>query len=127
MEALACNITKIIEYTEKLTGVQVTQIRSLGGGSLSPLWCQIKADVTNRQVVTMRNTQDAACLGAAIIAGYGAGEWDSIQEAAKKFAKIDKIYNPNPDNRNVYDKLLEKYDLFIEATHGYTEELSKIV
>ncbi len=126
MEALACNITKIIEYTEKLTGVKVTQVRSLGGGSLSPLWCQIKADVLNRQVVTMKNTQDAACLGAAIIAGYGAGEWPSIQEAASKFARIDKVYDPNPDHRDVYDQLLKKYDLFIEATHGYTEKFSKI-
>lgn len=125
MEALACNITKMIDYTEGLTGVKVTQVRSLGGGSLSPLWCQIKADIMNREVVTMENTQDAACLGAAIIAGYGAGEWDSIQEAAKKFAKIDKVYTPNPEHREVYDKLLEKYDLFIEATHGYTERLAQ--
>jgi len=126
MEALACNITKMIEYTEKLTGVKVTQVRSLGGGSLSPLWCQIKADVMNRQVVTMKNTQDAACLGAAIVAGFGAGEWPSIQEAALRFAEIEHVYEPDPDNREVYDQLLKKYDLFIEATHGYTEELAKL-
>ena len=126
MEALACNITKIIEYTERLTGVKVTQVRSLGGGSLSPLWCQIKADVLNRQVVTMKNTQDAACLGAAIIAGYGYGAWDSIADAALKFAQVDKVYDPNPANRAVYDQLLKKYDLFIEATKGYTEELAKV-
>ena len=126
MEALACNITKMVEYVEQLTNVQVTQIRSLGGGSLSPLWCQIKADVLNRQVVTMENTQDAACLGAAILAGVGAGEWDSITDTALKFAKIQKVYNPNPDNRKVYDCLLKKYDLFIEATEGYTEALSKL-
>lgn len=125
MEALACNIAKIIDYTEGLTGVKVTQIRSLGGGSLSPLWCQIKADITGRQVVTMKNTQDAACLGSAIIGGYGVGIYSSIWETAKSFAEIDKVYDPNPDNRAVYDQLLKKYDLLIEATKGYTEELSK--
>ncbi|NLL92059.1 MAG: hypothetical protein GX222_06535 [Ruminococcaceae bacterium] len=126
MEALACNITKIVEYTENLTGVKVTQIRSLGGGSLSPLWCQIKADVTGRQVVTMKNTQDAACLGAAILAGYGAGHWSSIADTAQNLAVVDKYYDPNPKNRSVYDQLLKKYDLFIEATQNYTEELSKV-
>ena len=126
MEALACNISKMLEYIEELTGMEVTQIRSLGGGSLSPLWCQIKADVLNREVVTMENTQDAACLGAAILAGYGAGVWDSIPETALKFAKIAKIYYPNQENRKVYDQLLKKYDLFIQATKGFTEELSKI-
>lgn len=126
MEALACNITKMVEYVETLTGVEVKQVRSLGGGSLSPLWCQIKADVLGRQVVTMENTQDAACLGAAILAGCGAGTWSSIAETAQRFSKIHRVYQPNPANRQVYDQLLKKYDLFIEATRGYTEALSKL-
>ncbi|NLY90447.1 MAG: FGGY-family carbohydrate kinase [Firmicutes bacterium] len=126
MEALACNITKIIEYTEKLTGVKVTQVRSLGGGSKSPLWCQIKADVMNREVVTMKNTQDAACLGAAIIAGYGYGAWDSIAGPALKFAEIDRVYKPNPANREVYDLLLKKWDVLIDALDGHTERLARL-
>lgn len=125
LEATAVNIAMIVNYCEDLTGVKVTQVRSLGGGSLSPFWCQVKADVLNREVVTMRNTQDAACLGAAIIAGYGAGIYDSIADTALKFAEVDKVYTPNPENRAVYDRLIKKYQLLIDATHGYTEELSK--
>ena len=127
LEATAVNIAMIVNYCEDLTGVKVTQVRSLGGGSLSPFWCQVKADVLNREVVTMRNTQDAACLGAAIIAGYGAGIYDSIADTALKFAEVDKVYTPNPENRAVYDRLIKKYQLLIDATHGYTEELSKEV
>lgn len=126
MEALACNIAKIIEYTENLTGIKVTQVRSLGGGSKSSLWCQIKADVMNREVVTMKNTQDAACLGAAIIAGYGYGAWDSIADAVLTFTEIDKIYKPNPVNREAYDLLLRKWDVFIDAMEGHTEELARL-
>lgn len=125
LEATAVNIAMIVNYCEDLTSVKVTQVRSLGGGSLSPFWCQVKADVLNREVVTMRNTQDAACLGAAIIAGYGAGIYDSIADTALKFAEVDKVYTPNPENRAVYDRLIKKYQLLIDATHGYTEELSK--
>ena len=125
LEATAVNIAMIVDYVEGLTGVKVTQIRSLGGGSLSPFWCQVKADVLGREVVTMANTQDAACLGAAIIAGYGAGIFDSIADTALSFAQIDRVYTPNPENRAVYDQLIKKYRLFVEATHGYTEELSK--
>lgn len=127
MEALACNIEKIIEYTEKLTGVRVTQVRSLGGGSKSPLWCQIKADIMNREIVTMKNTQDAPCLGAAIIAGYGYGAWDSIADAALRFAEIDMVYKPNPANRAVYDLLLKKWDVLIDALDGHTEELARLI
>ena len=125
LEAAAVNIALIIDYCEKLTGTKVTQVRSLGGGSLSPFWCQIKADVLNREVVTMKNTQDAACLGAAIIAGYGAGVFDSIADTALQFAKVDRTFTPNPSNRDVYDQLIKKYLLLVEATHGYTKELSR--
>ena len=48
----------------------------------------------------MKNTQDAACLGAAIVAGFGYGAWDSIAETALRFAEVDHmstIRNPNTD------------------------------
>ena len=50
----------------------------------------------------------------------------SNYKLALKFAQVDKTYDPNPANRKVYDQLLKKYDTFIEATHGYTEELAKL-
>lgn len=125
LEATAVNIALIVDYCERLTGTRVTQVRSLGGGSLSPFWCQIKADVLNREVVTMKNTQDAACLGAAIIAGYGAGLFDSVAETALRFAKVDRTFAPNPENRAVYDQLVKKYLLLVEATRGHTKELSR--
>ena len=52
--------------------------------------------------------------------------WSSIAETAQRFSKIHRVYQPNPANRQVYDQLLKKYDLFIEATRGYTEALSKL-
>ena len=44
------------------------EIRTMGGGAASPLWCQIKEDMTNRRIVTLEN-EETACLGSAIIAG----------------------------------------------------------
>ncbi|HPY34132.1 MAG TPA: FGGY-family carbohydrate kinase, partial [Anaerolineaceae bacterium] len=90
-------------------------------------WCQIKADVMNREVVTMKNTQDAACLGAAIMAGYGYGAWESMEEAALRFSEIDRVYKPNPANRQVYDLLLNKWDVLINALAGSTEELARLL
>ena len=56
------NIRRMIDYAERVTGQPVEEVRTLGGAAKSPLWCQIKADVLGRRVVTMKNTQDAACL-----------------------------------------------------------------
>lgn len=123
MEATAMNIYRMVEYTETVTGKPVTEVRSLGGGSLSPLWNQIKADALGRPVITMKNTQDAACLGAAIIAGVGVGLWSSICEIASSVTEVDKVYKPNPKNRQAYDDLARKYKMLTDSIKGITKEL----
>ena len=70
MEAIAFAIRRNLEVLEDLN-ISVSEIRSLGGGSRSLTWSQIKADVSKRPVVTMKN-EEAACLGAAILAGVAA-------------------------------------------------------
>jgi xylulokinase len=67
MEAIAFAVKRNIDVLEDL-GIKVTEIRSLGSGSRSFLWSQIKADVTQRTVYTTQN-EEAACLGAAMLAG----------------------------------------------------------
>lgn len=123
MEATAMNIRRMVEYTEKITGKPVTEIRSLGGGSMSPIWCQIKADVLGKPVISMKNTQDAACLGAAMIAGVGAGVWNSIAEIADQIIEQEHVYEPNPDNKEAYDKLAERYELLVECLKNNTSRL----
>lgn len=123
MEAVAVNIFRMVQYCEKMTGKEITEIRSLGGGANSPLWCQIKADVIGKPVVTMKNVQDAACLGAAMIAGVGAGLWPSVPEIASRIAEIDHVYRPNPKNRAAYDELNEKYGQLVDCIKGRTAKL----
>ncbi len=123
MEATAINIYCMVEYCEQATGKPVTEIRSLGGGARSPLWCQIKADVLGRPVVTMKNTQDAACLGAAIIAGVGAGVWPSIAKTASRLVEIETIYQPNPAHRAAYDDQIRRYKLLTQCISGKTDQL----
>jgi xylulokinase len=123
MEAIAMNICHMVEYCESVTDKPVEEIRSLGGGAKGPLWCQIKADALGRPVVTMKNTQDSACLGAAMIAGVGVKLWPSVSEIASKVIEIEKVYMPNKANRAAYDELLEKYKLLINSTKGITQKL----
>ena len=59
MEAIAMNMCRMVDYSEKVTGQKVTEVRTMGGAAKSPLWCQIKADILGRDVITMKNTQDA--------------------------------------------------------------------
>lgn len=78
-------------------GTPVRQIRSTGGGANSPLWCQIKADVCGAEIVTLKN-KETACLGSAILAGVGTGVFPSVEEAAERFAAVDRVYTPSGTN-----------------------------
>ena len=53
-------------------GAPVTSLRAVGGGSRSPVWMQILADVLGVPVASTASA-DAAAVGAALIAGAGTG------------------------------------------------------
>ena len=108
MEGIACIIRRNMEVLRDL-GMEFEEVISLGGGAKSALWNQIKADLLNKRVVTTFNDQDAACLGAAIIAGKAVGLYSNIEDACKKVVKKKQVYNPDPINREVYDLLYTKY------------------
>lgn len=111
MESVAFIVRRNIDVLEDM-GVKVGEIRALGGGAKSPVWNQIKADVTGRTVV-VTESDEAACLGAAVVAGVGVGIFDNLQKACEKMVEIKQVYKPNPENRAIYDEMYSKYvDLY---------------
>lgn len=101
LESVACMLRENIEYMK----LSCDQIRSMGGGATSPLWCQIKADMTSRRIVTLKN-KETACLGSAILAGVGAGIFDSVRSACEKTVALDKVYSPAGAD---YEKCYENF------------------
>ena len=109
MESIACILKSNLDHL----GVPVTQIRIMGGGAKSPLWSQMKADITGLKLQTLKN-KETACLGAAILAGVGAGVFKSVKDACEAIS-IDRTYAPSGadysiayDNFKKYDDLLNK-------------------
>ncbi len=107
MESVSCVLKSNLDYLR----VPVNEIRAMGGGALSPLWCTMKANLTGKTLVTLKN-KETACLGAAILAGVGSGCFASVKAACKQI-KTDKVYTPTGedysaayDNFEYYDKLL---------------------
>ncbi len=66
MEGIAYNIRANLDLMGRICK-RATEIRLYGGGSKSPLWCQIIADVTNIPVVTL-SSSETALAGAAMLA-----------------------------------------------------------
>jgi xylulokinase len=121
MESIAFILRKNIEVIEDM-GIPVNEIRSLGGGAKSAFWGQLKADVTGKPVIITDNEEEA-CLGAAIVAGKGIGIFSSLKEASSKMVNIKQRYDPDPENKAVYDAVYQKYiDLYSSLKQMFVKE-----
>jgi xylulokinase len=113
MESVAYIVRRNIEVIEGL-GVPVTEIRALGGGARSRIWKQIEADVTGRPVLTTAN-EEAATLGAAILAGKAIGMYSSVEQAVEQMIQVKERFEPSPANRQVYEDGFCNYLKLYEA------------
>ena len=111
MESVCFIVRRNIDVIEGM-GVPVKEIRALGGGARSRVWKQIEADVTGRPVLTTVN-EEAATLGAAILAGKAVGIYSSVAEAVGQMVQIRERFEPASDNAAVYDSNFRTYvDLY---------------
>ncbi len=89
-------------------GVVVDELRAIGGGARSDLWLQLKADVAGIPVVAPMVT-DAACWGAAVLAGYGAGCFRSVESATCDPLRLVRRFEPDRERQRRYQERFELY------------------
>ena len=86
-----------------------------GGGSASPLWPQVLADVLGRPLRLGRK-REATALGAAILAAAGAGVFGSIPAACRAMIAPTRTLRPDPRRAALYARLYETaYAPLLEA------------
>jgi len=110
MEGIAYILKKNLETLEKL-GIEVNNIISMGGGSKSEIWNQIKADVTGKPLMVPLY-KEATAFGAAILAGVGCGLFKSLDEAVERYVRMEKVYEPLHTEmyQDGYSKFIELYE-----------------
>jgi xylulokinase len=84
------------------------KVRFVGGGALSPVTCQMLADITGRPIETVRNVQEAGAVGTALVVAAGIRGVD-VLDLSRQLVKADHVYIPNRENRDVYER---NYDVF---------------
>lgn len=109
MEGVAYNTRWSLKYVERFIKQELTPINFIGGGAQSDVWCQIFADVLNREIRQVENPRQANARGAAFIASVGLG-YITFDDIAG-LTRYRRTYRPNPENRKIYDEL---YDVFIQ-------------
>ncbi len=101
MEGVAYSMRDSLEIIQGL-GIPVKQIRASGGGSRSPLWRQIQADMFGQKVVTI-NSHEGPAFGVALLAAVGCGEYKGIEEACEATIKVVSQTSPNAKAKKVFD------------------------
>ena len=88
--------------------VAISELRAIGGGARSDLWLQVKADVTGIPVVAPKVTE-AACWGAALLAGVGAGCFPNAVQAAERTVRLERRIEPDKERMKRYQTRYEIY------------------
>ena len=89
-------------------GVEVDRLRCTGGGSKSPYWLQLKADITGRECVTL-NVSESGCQAAAMLAGVQAGVYGSVEEALAGLVREKQSFGPRESEHQRYAEHFEVY------------------
>ncbi|WP_034802364.1 FGGY-family carbohydrate kinase [Eubacterium sp. AB3007] len=77
-------------------------VRFVGGGALSPVACQMLADILGRRVETVERPQNVGSVGAAAVASVGLGLIPTL-DAVKSFVPVAATYVPDPARHEAYE------------------------
>jgi len=104
LEGIAFEHRLAVDGLVASTSAPVAEHVLLGGGSRSPLWCQILADVLATPVSRARSA-DATNLGAAALAAAALGWQPTIAAAVAAMAGTTETFQPRPSASDAYDRL----------------------
>jgi xylulokinase len=89
-------------------GIAINELVAVGGGAKSERWLQLKADILNRPLRVL-SCREAACLGAALLAGTAAGAWSTLEEAVAQTVKYAREFVPAPGRAADYAERFSVY------------------
>jgi xylulokinase len=108
LEGVAFGLRDSFELMHSAGLKSIDQVRISGGGAKSPLWREILATVLNTELVTV-NTSEGAAFGAALLAGVGAGHWDSVEDACDATVSVTGRTPINSDLASRYKAYYQQY------------------
>lgn len=113
LEGVAFAMRDSLEVAKSL-GIHIKRTTICGGGAKSLIWRKIMANVLNLGVDIIES-EEGPGYGGAILAAVGCGEYNSVEEAAKKLVKVVDTVIPDPELVNKYEN---RYRIFRQIYPG---------
>jgi xylulokinase len=103
LEGIAYGIRDSLQVATEIAQLPEGPIVAFGGGSRSATWLQIRADVIGRPIVA-GEVPEAVAVGAALLAGTGAGIFADTADAVARIDRPSVLYEPRSAERDWYDE-----------------------
>ncbi|MEA3338311.1 MAG: FGGY family carbohydrate kinase [Chloroflexota bacterium] len=120
MEGVAFAIRDALESI-LATGLEVDEIRLIGGGAASDLWAQIMTDVLQRELLVPESAD--AAFGSALMAGVAAGMFEAKSDSIGDLIRIRARRFPDEKRSTLYDDLFGIYRQAAESISDVSHQL----
>lgn len=108
LEGVSFSLKNCLDIIENMN-VNIEDIRVSGGGAESEVWRKILCDIFQYKLTTVKASEGPA-LGVAILAGVGAGIYESVEDACDKIVKGNDTVNPDKNLKERYDEVYTVYN-----------------
>ncbi len=120
MEGVTYEMMTNIEHLKSF-GIEIDKLVATGGGALSSVWLQIKADILNRPITTI-TAKEAGTAGTCMLTAVASELFENLKDAGKVFVKENKTCMPKEDNAKIYQKQYNKYKKIYALTKEIVNE-----
>jgi len=124
MEGITLALRRTVEIVE-VRGLKSSSFRLIGGGAVSSVWRQIKADIYGKPTQVL-NTYHGGVLGAAMLAMVGVGAKSDILKTVDEIVYVKETCEPRRGIHETYDKLYETYKSLHDKNQQFFDELYRL-
>ncbi len=124
LEGVAFNGRWLLGCAEHFVGRRLDTIRMIGGGANSALWCQIHADILDREIAQIADPVQANARGVALLAAIGIGVLTPTDIDA--LVPTSARYCPRSSLRRRYDELFRGFEELVRTSRPLHARLHNI-
>jgi len=107
LEGVSFAIRDNIEVAKSI-GIDVKSSYICGGGAKSKLWRKILSNILNIELM-IPNAEEGPGYGSVMLSMVGAGEFNSVEECAKKLLSVKDNVSPEKELVNLYEERYNKF------------------
>lgn len=123
MEGVSFDLKMSLEEIEKLWQEKILNLTAIGGGAKSDLWCQIKADIYEKEIWALEEAE-GGIMGAAMLS-FSSAFKQPVSQLGNEWIKVRKKFMPESDRLEVYRKEYRRFKNFHDSLQDIFSQYGK--